>query len=182
MTVHAFESEGSIGRFTSPEQPEGIDVPATFDSDVLHAEHGHLPQEWYTQMVFVRNGTLRAAAIVNKDKYVEAVYKQTPADPTFGSREWGWVGYVSEGDYEDLTPGDVPADELKWVDDNYIRDDEVVEESELTRLGTSDYSDDPVYRCPRCGDGQMEKYLDCPICGWAGMCQPGFEPDRCPAE
>lgn len=50
---------------------------------------------------------------------------------------------------------------------------EIVSREVLEQTGTNEFG--PTYRCPRCDYPSISEYCDCPECGWAGMCQEGWE-------
>lgn len=58
-------------------------------------------------------------------------------------------------------------------DDAQITDRTILPRAELEQTGETGHG--PTYRCPRCGFGSVSEYCDCPECGWAGMCQEGFQ-------
>jgi len=56
--------------------------------------------------------------------------------------------------------------------DQSIGKTEVFQPDELTQNGQNEYG--PIYECPRCPYDFVSEYCDCPLCGWAGMCQEEF--------
>lgn len=58
-----------------------------------------------------------------------------------------------------------------------IGDAEVVPRTQLQQTGETDHG--LTYQCPRCGYEWITEFCDCPECGWAGMCQPGFGGEEC---
>lgn len=54
-----------------------------------------------------------------------------------------------------------------------IGDCEIIAREDLEKTCETEYG--PNYRCPRCGYDLVTEYCDCPDCGWAGMCQEGWD-------
>lgn len=61
-----------------------------------------------------------------------------------------------------------------------IHDTEIIPREHLEETGEIEDrgEDTPVYSCPRCPFKHVSEHCDCPECGWAGMCQPGWADGR----
>jgi len=94
---------------------ETVTVPETFTRDDLSGIFGSPPREWDTEVVYIYDGVLRAAAVVDGE-LVEAMYADS-THSTFNEPGRGWIVQTAP-DADGTSAADAPGETLWTADDD----------------------------------------------------------------